>query len=171
MPAERVEKIIAYFQGKIDEAVQESSCYVDRDIEGTISYWSTKSIIHLRSYTKTPDLAESDVQTVIDFLEGQRGRHARLCQQERGRTVPTVKDVSDIIRYYGEEFERNHNKGRTCEVAKRAEELSFGFLSRNINYIKGYFDDPKLNRDDLLHLIAHFESESGRYASLCAGKK
>ena len=171
MPERKVVRIIAHFQGQIDEAVQESSCYVDRDIEGTISHFSTKSIIYLRAFMKTPDLSASDVQTIIDYLEGQRGHHARLCDQERGRRVPVVKDASDITTYYDEEFERYHNKGRTCEVAERAEELVFVFLSSNINYIKAYFDAPKLNREDLLHLIAHLESESGRYASLCAGKR
>ena len=171
MPERKVVRIIALFQGRIDEAVQESSCYVDRDIEGTISYFSTKSIIHLRAFTKTPDLSASDVQAIIDYLEGQRGHHTRLCEQERGDRVPVVKDASDIITFYGENFEKYHNKGRTCEVAEKSEELAFGFLSENINYIRGYFDAPKLNREDLLHLIAHLESESGRYASLCASKR
>ena len=168
MPERKIVRIIAHFQGQIDEAVQESSCYVDRDIEGTISHFSTKSIIHLRAFTNTPDLSASDVQAIVDYLEGQSGRHDRLCEQERGYRVPVVKDASDIITYYGENFATYHNKGRTCEVAERAGELVFGLLSSNINYIRGYFDAPKLNREDLLHLIAHLESESGRYASLCA---
>ena len=44
-----------------------------------------------------------------------------------------VKDVSDIITHYDENFERDHSEGRTCEVAERTEKLSVAFLSSNSN--------------------------------------
>ena len=53
-PASRVAIITSQFRETIDTATQDSSCYVDRTFEGTISNWSTRSIIHLRAYTGCP---------------------------------------------------------------------------------------------------------------------
>ena len=166
-PENRTKRITTRLQKQIDAAAQDSSCYVGRTFEGTISYLSTKSIIHLRAFFKVPDLAESEVHAIVDYLEHQRGRHARLCQKERGNTVP-VKELSAIMTHYNEGLARMNDKGQNCEASELAEKLSFSFLYENINYIRGYFDAPTLSRDDLLQMITHLESESGRLAALCA---
>ena len=166
-PAREIRDIVARYQEQIDEATQDSSCYVNREIEATISNLTSRSMYYLRTYMNIPDLNAADVQSVIDYLENQRGRHERLCNQGRGGTVPEIKDVEDVIKYYDEELERRRDKGEACEAAKRAEKLSASFLYENINYVRGVFDAPRLDRDDMVYLVAHFESESGRYAALC----
>ena len=167
------ENLISSFEGQIDEKVQEqsSSCYVDRDIDGTIKDFSTRSINYLRTYWKAPNLSELNVLSIIDYLESQLGRHERLCHQERGRNVPEAKDVLDIIKFYDTELDQRIREGKNCEVAERFEELSFLYLHENINYIRGILDALWFDRDDLLQLVAHFESEAGRDAGLCDKKK
>ena len=166
------ENLIIRIGGQIDDKVQEqsSSCYVDGNIEATISTFSTRSINYLRGYLKIPELSTSDIRYLIDYLESQRGSHERLCQQERERIVPEVKDVSDIIKHY-EMVDERLSEDKACEAAERAQALSSAFSRENINYSRGFFDAPWLNRDDLSRLIAHFEGEAGHYAALCNNRK
>ena len=166
------ENLISSFEDQIYEKVQEqsSSCYVNRDIDGTIREFSTRSINYLRTYWKSPNLTESNVRSIINYLESQRGRHERLCTDKRGDGIPEVKNVSDIIKFYDNGLDEIIREGRNCELVERTEKLSFAFSHENINYVRGVFDAPWLNRDHLLQLIAHFESEAGRYAALCNTK-
>ena len=166
------ENLIVRIGGQIDDKVQEqsSSCNVDRNIDATITMFSSRSINYLRAYLKIPELSTSDIRYAIDYLESQRGGHERLCNQERDRIVPEVKNVSDIIKHY-EMFDESLSEDKACEAAERAQALSSTLSRENINYARGFFDALWFDRDDLLQLVAHFESEAGRYAALCDKKK
>ena len=168
----QTDDLIVNFEGQIDEKVQEqgSSCYVNKNIEATISWLSTKSINYLRTYWEKPKLSSSDIRYMIDYLEGQRGGHERLCNQERERTVPEVKNVPDMIKHY-DMFDEKLSEDKPCGAAERAQALSSTFSRENINYARGFFDAPWLNGDDLVQLIAHFESEAGHFAALCDKEK
>ena len=168
----QTEDLIVKIEGQIDEKVQKqgSSCYVNKNIEATISWWSTKSIIYLRTYYEKPQLSSSDIRYMIDYLEGQRGSHERLCNQERGHAVPEVSNVLEIIKYH-DTFDERLSEDKPCGAAERAEALSSTYSRENIHTLRGIFDAPWLSRDDLLQLVAHFESEAGHYAALCNKKK
>ena len=158
--------------GQIDDKVQEqgSSCYVDRNIDATITMFSSRSINYLRTYLKSPNLSESNVRSIINFLESQRGQHQRLCTQERGGNVPKVENVSDIVEFYNNGLNQKIQEGKNCELAELSENYSSTFSHENINFARGFFNAPWLNHDHMLQMIAHFESEAGRYAGLCDKK-
>ena len=168
----QTEDLIVNYKRQIDEKVQEqgSSCNLNKNFEAVISWLSTKSINYLRTYWEKPQLSSSDIRYMIDYLEGQRGSHERLCNQERERTVPEVKNVSDIVNHY-DTFDEKLSEDKPCGAAERSQALSSTFSRENINYARGFFDAPWLNDSDLLQLIAHFESEAGHYAALCDKKK
>ena len=168
----QTEDLIANYERQIDEKVQEqgSSCNLNKNFEAVISWLSTKSINYLRTYWEKPQLSSSDIRYMIDYLEGQRGSHERLCNQERERTVPEVSNVSDIVNHY-DTFDERLSEDKPCGAAERSEALSSTYSRENIHTLRGIFDAPWLSRDDLLQLVAHFESEAGYYAALCNKKK
>ena len=84
--------------------------------------------------------------------------------------MPEAKDVSDIIEFYDTGLAQRIREGKNCEVAERFEELSVLYFRENINYLREILDSLWFDRDDLLQLVAHFESEAGRYAALCDKK-
>ena len=167
------QNLIVNIGDQIDEKVQEqgSSCYVDRGIDATISMYSSRSINYLRTYLEKPALGASDVRSIVDYLASQRGRHQRLCAQERGSNVPEAKNLSDIVEFYSKGLEQNISEGKNCELADIYEKYSSMFSREHINAARGFFSAPWLNHDHVLQLIAHFESEAGRYAILCDKKK
>ena len=167
------QNLIVYIGDQIDEKVQEqgSSCYVDRDIDATISMFSSRSINYLRTYLEKPALGAYDVRSIVDYLASQRGRHERLCAQERGGNVPEAKNLSDIVEFYSKGLEQNISEGKNCELADLYEKYSSTFSREHINAARGFFSAPWLNHDHVLQLIAHFESEAGRYAVICDKKK
>ena len=166
-PTSRVVIITTHLQKEIDSTAQDSSCYVDRTLKESISFLFTNSIIYLQAYLKMPDLNESDVRAIVDYLEHQRGLHERLCVQERGVTPPG-KDLSSILDFYDVEFRWLHSEDQSCKAAETAEKLSSVFQYENINYLRGLFDAPTLSQGDLFQVVTHMEGESGRFAALCA---
>ena len=147
------------------------SHFFDRTIKNTVRDWSDNSIIYLRAFWEIPDLNATDVRSVIDYLEGERGRYERLCLYERDGTVLEARDAKDIKRIFDAGIERNVGKDKPCEIERRLRNIVDELLYSNINYIKGFFNAPSLTPDDLSYLIAYYESESGRYGGLCAGSK
>ena len=167
------QKIIANYRSQIDKMVRErdSDCGIDRTIKNTVRDWSDNSIIYLRAFWEIPDLNATDVRSVIDYLEGERGRYERLCLYERDGTVLEARDAKDIKRILDAGIERNVGKDKPCEIEGRLRNIVDELLYSNINYIKGFFNAPSLTPDDLSYLIAYYESESGRHGGLCVGSK
>ena len=135
--------------------------------EDMVMEFSAKSLAYWRSYLEIPDLDAADVRSLIDHLEGERGRYERLCLYERGSTRPEIKSIMDIKSFYDMLIEEEARKGKTCQMEGELRKLVSHFAYSNINYIRGFYDSPGLTTEDVFRLIAHFDSESGRYARLC----
>ena len=131
-----------------------------------LQLFSSRSINYLRAYLKIPELSTSDGY-VIDYLESQPVMNDSAIRSV-SLIVPEVKKYR-VIKHY--ETDESLCEDKACEAAERAQALSSTLSRENINYARGFFDALWFDRDDLLQLVAHFESEAGRYAALCDKKK
>lgn len=167
----KTSKIITAYRSRIEDEVtkRDSHCHLNEDFRATIRRWTSNSITYLRTYFEIPDLDATDVRSVVDYLEGERGRHERLCNLERGVELPEANGVMDIKRSLDERIlDGTGDKSTPCEIESTLENLIYSLSTNDISYIRGVFDVGSLSPSDVLYLISHYESELGRYARLCA---
>ncbi len=172
----REAKIISGYESKIKEYRKQknsgSYCHLDRTFKDTIATWTSNSVGYLRTYFDEPNLNATDVRSVVDYLENQRGRYERLCFIGRGGDLPTVSGAMDIKEHFDEGMREDteDKPSPACEIESRLESFIYTLSSNHINYMRGFFDAPGLSLGDVQYLISHYESERGRYARACDGK-
>ena len=111
---------------------RDSDCGIDRTIKNTVRVWSDNSIIYLRTFWEIPDLNAADVRSVIDYLEGERGRYERLCLYERNGTVLEARDAKNIKRIVDAGIEKNVGKDKPCEIEGRLRNIVDELLDRGV---------------------------------------